>query len=61
LGIKIDGECKDRFHSPSIDRKDSKKGYTPDNIWVISNRANTLKNDATIQELELLVENLKKL
>ncbi len=61
LGIKIDGECKDRFHSPSIDRKDSKKGYTPDNIWIISNRANTLKNDASIQELELLVENLKKL
>jgi hypothetical protein len=61
LGIKIDIECKDRFHSPSLDRIDNTKGYTPDNIWVISNRANTLKNDASLQELQTLVENLKKL
>ena len=34
-------------------------GYTKENIWVISSRANLLKNDASIQELELLVKNLK--
>ncbi len=61
LGIRLDSEIKDRIHSPSLDRIDPTKGYTPDNIWVISNRANTLKNDASIQELELLIENLKKL
>jgi hypothetical protein len=61
LGIDIIPKSKDRIHSPSLDRKDSKKGYTPDNIWVVSSRANTLKNDASLQELELLVENLKKL
>ena len=61
LGIDIIPKAKDRTHSPSLDRIDSKKGYTPDNIWVVSSRANTLKNDATIQELELLVENLKNL
>ena len=44
--------------SPSLDRKDSDKGYTPDNIWVISTRANTLKNNATLMELQTLVENL---
>jgi len=61
LGIKIISQAKDRIHSPSLDRIDSNRGYTPDNIWVVSSRANTLKNNATLQELELLVENLKKL
>jgi hypothetical protein len=32
-----------RYNSPSLDRKDSKKGYTKENIWVISSRANLLK------------------
>jgi hypothetical protein len=48
-----------RYNSPSPDRKDSRKGYTKDNIWVISTRANILKNDADVKELELLVSNLK--
>ena len=46
--------------SYSLDRIDSSKGYVPGNVWVISNRANRLKGDATIEELELLVTNLKK-
>jgi hypothetical protein len=44
-----------------IGKLDPEKGYIKGNVWVISNRANTLKNDASLQELELLVENLKKL
>ena len=59
LGIDIILNAKDRKHSPSLDRIDSNKGYTPDNIWVVSSRANTLKNDASLQELQILVENLK--
>jgi ribosomal protein L37E len=43
----------------SIDRIDSSKGYTPDNVWVISLRANMLKKDATLTELELLTANLR--
>jgi hypothetical protein len=64
LGIPLvchRGRGGQQGNSPSLDRKDSTKGYTPDNVWVISNRANTLKNNASLQELELLVENLKKL
>lgn len=37
--------------SPSLDRKDSTRGYTPDNVWVISQRANAMKHDASWEEL----------
>lgn len=47
-------------NSYSIDRINPNKGYTKDNIWVISKRANALKSDATLEELELLVTNLRK-
>ena len=47
--------------NPSLDQKIPGQGYTPDNIWVMSSRANWIKCDASLQELELLVENLKKL
>ena len=39
---------------PSIDRIDPDKGYTLDNIVVVSWRVNDLKADATIEELQKL-------
>ena len=42
--------------SVSFDRKDSTLGYSFDNLVVVSNRANTLKSDATLCELNLLSE-----
>lgn len=39
----------------SLDRIDSSRGYTRDNVWLISWRANDLKRDASLQELEQLV------
>lgn len=44
---------------PSLDRIDSSKGYTPDNIEVISNRANMLKNNATLEEMKAIVRHLE--
>lgn len=41
--------------SPSLDRFDSSLGYTPDNVWIISWRANNLKSNATLDELRQLV------
>lgn len=38
-------------YSPSLDRLDPAGGYTPGNVWVISRRANLIKNDATPAEL----------
>lgn len=50
-----------KWSSPSLDRIDSTKGYTLNNCQVISNKANKLKNDATLQELKDLVNYLEDL
>ena len=46
LGKKGGGPC-----SPSLDKVIPEIGYVPGNIIVISNRANRIKSDATIEEL----------
>lgn len=46
-------------NSPSLDRLDPNKGYTLDNVWVISHKANTMKSNASLEELKLLVTNLE--
>lgn len=45
-----------RLHKciPSLDRIDSRKGYVRGNVQIISLRANTLKLDATLDELVTL-------
>ena len=45
-------------NSPSIDRIDNTKGYIKGNVWVISWRANDLKKNATLEELEMITKNL---
>ena len=62
LGIELVSTNDKRDpRNPSLDQVVAGNGYTPDNIQVISSRANWLKGDATLTELELLVENLRKL
>lgn len=47
-------------NSYSLDRIDSSKGYIKGNIWVISLRANRIKNDATPQELRLIADRVEE-
>lgn len=55
LGIKLDtGDRRKKGNAPSIDRIDNSKGYTKENIMVVSNRANMIKNNATIDELIMI-------
>lgn len=42
-------------NSISFDRIDSSKGYTVDNLIVISYRANKLKSNATLDEMQKIV------
>ena len=41
--------------SPSIDRVDNTKGYVSGNVQVISYRSNTLKRDASIEEVRSIL------
>jgi hypothetical protein len=42
--------------SPSLDRIDPSRGYVKGNVWIISNRANQIKNDASHEELKLVTK-----
>lgn len=63
LDIKLErntgGKSASDF-SPSLDRIDSSKGYIKGNVWVISYRANKIKNNATPQELLQIASKLIK-
>ena len=47
-------------NSASLDRIDSAGGYTPDNVWIISWRANQIKSDATAKELRQLADAVER-
>lgn len=45
----------------SIDRVDNSKGYTPDNIIIVSRKVNNIKGAATVEELRRTYEYYKEL
>ena len=51
LGTPLEVNSPQREFSISIDRIDPCKGYTKDNVWIISGKANVMKNNASIEEL----------
>jgi hypothetical protein len=62
LGIKLEinfGGARD--NSPSIDRINPNGGYTKDNIVIVSNLANRMKSNATIQQICSLAAFYQKL
>ena len=60
LSLQRSGSGRVEYNSPSLDRIHNNRGYVKGNIWVISHRANRLKSNATLEELELLTTNLRK-
>ena len=63
LGVELDWSFPrgdDNRNIPSLDRIDSSRGYTPDNVQVVSWRSNWVKSNATLEELVLLGEWAKK-
>lgn len=57
LGVELatvaEGSVKP--NTPSLDRIVPSRGYVPGNIVVVSHRANTIKNNATLAELRKIV------
>lgn len=59
LGIELyrnEGKHGSNNNSPSIDRIIPSRGYVKGNISIISSRANAIKSNTTIQELEKILE-----
>lgn len=65
LGITLDYTTKSGFrngnghNNPSLDRFDCQQGYVPGNVMVISFRANALKSNATLEELEAVIRYMR--
>jgi hypothetical protein len=62
LGIPIfrnKGSHGPTGNSPSVDRLVPALGYVKGNVWVISQRANVMKNDASFEELERFADWVK--
>jgi hypothetical protein len=61
LEVKLTYEKYEGTRTPNnyatLDKIDPTKGYVIGNVQIISFRANTLKNSATLEELKLIVKN----
>jgi hypothetical protein len=62
LGIEIKpGTLTFSDNSPSLDRIFPELGYVRGNLRIISYRANTLKNNGTIDEFKLIIKDLEEI
>lgn len=56
IGLPRGSMLRDIPNSPSLDRIDNRLGYVPGNIIVVSYRANRIKCDATVAELQAVAD-----
>lgn len=65
LGIKLNWNFGKgsgyHYDSPSLDKIIPELGYIKGNVRVISSRANLLKSNAYVEELELILKDLKEI
>lgn len=59
LGVELDYSGGGGPNVASVDRIDSTKGYLRENVAIISKRANTLKNNASVEELQKVLDYLR--
>lgn len=60
LGIPlIISDGRSSYNSPTLDRFDNNQGYIKGNVRVISFRANSLKSNASVEELEKIIKYIK--
>lgn len=61
LGMELIRNSKKGWsdNTHSIDRIDNTKGYVPGNVKIISWRANSLKSNASIEELQKVLDYMK--
>ena len=57
----VGGSNRKRTYSPSLDRIEPSKGYVPGNLLIISDLANRIKQDATVDQIEKVFKFYKKL
>lgn len=55
----LDVPYDDGRYKQSVDKIIPELGYVKGNVWIISYRANSIKNDASLEELELITKNLR--
>lgn len=62
LGLRLDYETCSHYNPnrASLDRIDPQKGYTQDNVWVVCLRANMIKSDASMEELQMICNRLQE-
>lgn len=60
IPLRSKANKKVAYDSPTLDRKDNTLGYIKENVWIISHKANNAKGSLSINELELLVNNLRE-
>ena len=63
FGIELDYEGTGKVHkaSPSFDRLDPSKGYVPGNVIIISQKANSIKQDATADDIRAVADWLDRM
>ena len=61
LGIPINKVGSKRTdNSPSLDKIDPERGYTKGNVWVISDKANRMKQNMTVETLRHFADTIEK-